>query len=85
MFFMIDTLDIVSYADDSTPYSVRQYQCDLERKLQKTSLKIFKWFHENGMKVNQDKCHFLPSFVIIAKFCYLLAHYKTQILKNFLV
>ena len=48
MFFMVDNIDIASYADDNTPYSVGKSQCDLETKLQKTSVKLFKWFHENG-------------------------------------
>ena len=29
--------------------------------MKKASVKLFKWFHENGMKANQDKCHFLSS------------------------
>ena len=29
MFFMIDAVDIVSYADDNTPYSVRKSQFSL--------------------------------------------------------
>ena len=49
MFFMVDNIDIASCADDNTPYSVGKSQCDLETKLQKTSIKIFKWFHENGL------------------------------------
>ena len=72
MFFMIDTIDIASYAVDNTPYSVGKNQCDLETKLQKASVKRFKWFHENVMKANQDKCHFLSGLDI--SFCYLLAY-----------
>ena len=59
MYFMIDNIHIASYADDNTTYNVGKSQYDLETKLQKTSVKIFKWFHKNGMKANQDKCHFL--------------------------
>ena len=59
MFFMLDTIDIASYADDNTPYSVGKNQCDLETKLQKASVKLFEWSHENGMKANQYKYHFL--------------------------
>ena len=58
MFFIIDTIDIASYADGSTPNSVGKNKCDLETKLQNTSVKNFKWFHENGMKANEDKSHF---------------------------
>ena len=35
MFFLIGNIDIASYADDNTPYSVGKSQCDLEKKLQK--------------------------------------------------
>ena len=37
MFFMIDTIDITSYADDNTPYSAEKNQCDLKTKLKKVS------------------------------------------------
>ena len=36
--------------------------------LEKASVKLFKWFHENGLKANQDKCHFLSSLDINTKF-----------------
>ena len=68
MFFMVDNIDIASYADDYTPYSVGKSQCDLETKLQKASVKLFKWFHENGLKANQEKYHFLSSLDMNAKF-----------------
>ena len=32
MFFMIDNIDIASYADDDSPYSVGKGQCNLETK-----------------------------------------------------
>ena len=49
-------------------YSVGKSRCDLEIKLQKASVKLFKWFHENGLKANQDKCHFLSRLNINTKF-----------------
>ena len=36
--------------------------------MQKVSVKLFKWFHENGLKANQDKYHFLSSLDINTKF-----------------
>ena len=68
MFFMVDNIDIASYADDNTPYSVGKSQCHLETKLQKASVKRFKWFDENGLKANQEKYHFLSSLHINTKF-----------------
>ena len=53
---MIENVDIASYADD------------VETKLGKASVKLFKQFHENGVKANQDKCHFLSSLDINTKF-----------------
>ena len=67
MFFMVDNIDFASYADDNTPYGVEKGHCDLDTKLQKT-VKLFKWFHENDLKANQDKCHFLFSLDINTKF-----------------
>ena len=65
---MIDNIDITSYADDTAPYSVGKSQCDLETKLQKAPVKFLKWFYENDLKGNQDKCHFLSSLDINTKF-----------------
>ena len=67
-FFMIDNIDIASYADDNTPYIVGKSQCDLETKLQKASVKLFKCFYENGFKANQDKCDSLSSLDINTTF-----------------
>ena len=68
MFVVVDNADIASYADDNTPYTVGKSQCDLETKVQKTSVKSFKWFHENGLRANHDKCYFVSSFDINTKF-----------------
>ena len=69
MFFTIDIIDIASYSDDKTPFSAGKNQCDLEKKLQKSSLKLFKWFHEDGIK-----CHFRSSLGVKRSFRYLLAY-----------
>ena len=68
MFFIVDSIDTASYADNNTSYSVGKSHYDLETKLQKASVKLFKWFHENGLKANQEKCHFLLSLDINTKF-----------------
>ena len=65
---MIDTIDIASYADDNTPSSAGKNLCGLETKLQKASIKLFEWFHKNGMKANQDKCYFLSCLKTRTKF-----------------
>ena len=84
-FFMIDNIDIASYTDDNTPYSVGKSQCNIETKLQQASIKLFKWFHENGLKANQDQCHFLSSLDINTKFLLPACILENSDLKNFLV
>ena len=54
----------------------RKNKCELEKKSQKASVKCFKWFHENGMKADQDKCHFLSSLDITTEFDITLHNYK---------
>ena len=68
MLFMVDNIDIVNYADDNTTYSVGKSQCELEAKLQKASVNLFKLFQENGLKANQNKSDFLSSLNINTKF-----------------
>ena len=36
MIFLVDTIDIASYADDSTLYNEGKNQCDLEKKMTKS-------------------------------------------------
>ena len=49
-------------------YSVEKKPMWPKNKIQKASVKLFKWFHENDLKTNQDKCHFISSLDINAKF-----------------
>ena len=55
---MVNNIDIASYADDNTSYSVGKSQCDLETKLQKASVKLFKQFHENDLVYNDFSSSF---------------------------
>ena len=68
IFFMTDTINIANYADDNTPYSVGKNLCELETKLQKVSVKRFKWFLKKSMKAVQNKCNILSSLDISIKF-----------------
>ena len=63
----VDLVDIANYADDNTTYIIGKNKCEVENKLEIVSLKLFEWFHENGMKANQGKYHFLSSLDIKTK------------------
>ena len=53
--------DIASHTYYNTPYT---YDADLNiviSKLEDRTIKLFKWFKENHLKANDDKCHLLVS------------------------
>ena len=61
MFLFCNDVDFASYADDNTPYCRGRTPEEVIRQLKKSSISIFKWFGNNGMKANPDKCLLLLS------------------------
>ena len=61
LFFILEETDIASFADDTTPYAMGNSVDEIRNLLENTSKKLFKWFSDNQMKANPDKCHFLMS------------------------
>ena len=53
--------DIASSADDNTPYVTGDSLEGVINSLENVSIKLFKWFADNQMKANKDKCHHLIS------------------------
>ena len=54
-------VEFASYADDNTPIFVGDNLNDVILKLKNASKTFFKWFDENQIKANPDKCHFICS------------------------
>ena len=61
LFLIVDDVDIANYADDNTIYKEHENIDDLITSLQDAAAKLFKWFSDNQMKGNTDKCHLLLS------------------------
>ena len=61
LFFILNKIDIANYADDNTPYTSSNDVNGLIKSLEEASKKFFKWFNDNLMKSNPDKCHLLIS------------------------
>ena len=61
MFFDITECDIVSYADDNTPYNFHFNLNNVISNLEKSTNSLLNLFRENHMKANADKCHLLES------------------------
>ena len=61
LFFIIENTDIASNADDNTPYISADDIDGVIKSLEEASATLFKWFSDNLMKSNADKCHLLIS------------------------
>ena len=61
LFFIIDSIDFASYADDNTPYVTGESIEQVISSLEKSTTELFQWFKDNGMKANANKCHLLLS------------------------
>ena len=61
MFFVLSQTDFASYAEDNTPYVEANNIDEVITILQNNSIQLFKWFSDNQMKANKDKCHLVIS------------------------
>ena len=61
MLFILEDIDIASYADDTTPYASSQCLEEIIIILEDISDQLFRWFTFNEMKANESKCHLLLS------------------------
>ena len=61
LFFILNNVDIASYAVDNTPYVIADDINGVITSLEQTSKALFEWFENNLLKSNTDKCHLLVS------------------------
>ena len=61
LLYFLEDLDIASYADDTTIYTVKENKESVINTLEASSLPLFTWFNNNFMKANSDKSHILLS------------------------
>jgi len=59
LFFLVEETEICNYADDTTIYVCGHELEQIVSSLETDAQKLSKWFLENGMKLNLDKCHLL--------------------------
>ena len=59
MFLILKGTYFTDYADDNTPFPVRDKIKDVKKALEETEKNLVNWFSNNEMKVNTDKCHLL--------------------------
>ena len=61
IFFFVSKCNIANYADDTTPYSIEKTMDSLLNSLELDTEILVKWFRDNYLKLNADKCHLLVS------------------------
>ena len=61
LFLIHSDIDIANFADDNTPYLSAKNVEDVIESLGRASVSLFRWFENNLLKGNADKCHFLVS------------------------
>ena len=63
LFLVVQNVDFASYAGDNTIYDAGDSGSidEVIFSLQKSSKKLFKWFADNQMKTNKEKCHLIVS------------------------
>ena len=61
LFFILNKIDFTNYLDDNTSYTSSNDVNGLIKSLEEASKELFKWFEDNLMKSNPDKCHLLVS------------------------
>ena len=61
LFWIMYETDFSSYADGNTPYILGDSINDVIKWLEDDSVNLFKWFLDNQMKTNRDKCHLITS------------------------
>ena len=59
LFFVVESIDMASYAGDTIPYVSLEDMDLIIEKLEVKANDIFQWFNETAMKANAYKCHFL--------------------------
>ena len=59
IFVILKATYFTGYADDNTPFVVRDNIADVIKALEEIGENLLNWFSNNEMKLNTDKCHLL--------------------------
>ena len=59
--YFVSKCEIANYADDTTPYAVEGTMDALLGSLATDTSTLIKWFRDNYIQLNADKCHLLIS------------------------
>ena len=88
MFLILKTTSFTGYADDNTLFVVRENTTNVIKALEDIGEILIKWFSDNQMKLNTDKCHVLlnsqgPKTIKIGNLCIKNSSCKKMLDTNF--
>ena len=79
LFLFANKSEICNYADDNTLYSANKNINQIISNLSNDFETLTKWFYDNYMVLNPDKCHFMTLGFQDQNFDF---HYKNVVIKN---
>ena len=59
IFLLLNETEICNYAEDTTIYCSHKELQEVILKLENDTVELSNWFAQNGMKLNEEKCHLL--------------------------
>ena len=59
MLMLVNECEVCNYADDTSIYATNSDPIKVLSALEYDASLLIKWFHDNHMKLNEDKCNFL--------------------------
>ena len=61
LFSIMNNVNFASFADDDTPYVIRDGVIQVIESLTEASGELFCWLTNNQMKANPDNCHLITN------------------------
>ena len=84
LFLFIPNIDLVSYADDNTPFAMSgSSELEVISEIKGVAESLTLWFRNNCMKVNPDKFHLLLSDKKVITWIFVMRSFQVRAVKSF--
>ena len=84
LFLFKPNIDLVSYADDSTPFAMGgSSELEVINEIKSVVESLTLWFRNNCMKVNPDKFHLLLSDKKVITWIFVMRSFQVRAVKSF--
>ena len=84
LFLFKPNADLISYADDSTPFAMGgSSELEVINEIKGVAESLTLWFRNNCMKVNPDKFHLLLSDKKVIRWIFVIRSFQVRAVKSF--